>query len=262
MHRTYQSMDKKVIDINCDMGESTHLWNYSLEQDLQLLNYVSSINLACGAHAGDPIVASTIIESAYHKNLAIGAHPSLFDRENFGRSNSAPAPNQLFQELIFQIAGLKALVNWSGAILHHVKPHGALYNMAANDKILAGVVIDAVKEAAPEAQLYCLSGSGMATWAKDAGILVRSECFSDRTYQIDGTLTSRKSPNALIENKEEMLKQVIRMASNGTIICTDGSQIELSVDTICIHGDGKFALEYAKAIKQELTQHGIAIQWN
>lgn len=255
-------MDKKIIDINCDMGESTHLWNYSLEQDLQLLNYVSSINLACGAHAGDPIVASTIIESAYHKNLAIGAHPSFYDRENFGRSNAAPAPNQLFQELIFQIAGLKALVNWTGASLHHVKPHGALYNMAANDKILAGVIIDVVKEAAPEAQLYCLSGSGMAKWAKEAGIQVQSECFSDRTYQPNGSLTPRSSSNALIENKDEMLKQVIRMASNGTVICTDGSQIELSVDTICIHGDGKFALEYAKSIKQELTQHGIAIQWN
>jgi 5-oxoprolinase (ATP-hydrolysing) subunit A len=246
------------IDINCDMGESTTLWRYAIENDLALLQYVSSINIACGAHAGDAATAQNLINAAAQKSTAIGAHPSYTDTENFGRTNQSLQPAEVYQLVLNQINYLQAIATRCNAIVAHVKPHGALYNMAAKDYLLAHAIAQAVKDSGIQ-KLYGLSGSQLIKAADEIGLHAVSEIFADRTYQPDSSLTPRNAPNALIEEEGNALQQVLQMIQQHRVTAANGTVVAIKADTICIHSDGKYALQFAKMLHQTLQQQQVII---
>ncbi|SJN54338.1 LamB/YcsF family protein [Vibrio ruber DSM 16370] len=243
------------IDLNCDMGESFGV--YSLGNDVALMDYVSSVNIACGFHAGDPGVMRETVRHALEKSLAIGAHPGLPDLAGFGRRTMAISPREAYDMVVYQIGALYGFVRAAGGHLHHVKPHGALYNMAAQDTSLAAAIAQAVKDVDPTLILYGLSGSTLILAGEAEGLRVANEVFADRTYQSDGTLTPRSQPDALIHHDDEALNQVLDMVSQGKVQATDGQWIDIQADTICIHGDGAHALEFAVKIHQTLQQSAV-----
>ncbi len=248
-----------AIDINCDMGESTSLWPYHIDNDVALLPYLSSINIACGAHAGDIRTMHALAIAASGKKVSIGAHPGFEDKENFGRTNMNLSFGAIYDLIINQLNKLGSVLKTIGIQLHHVKPHGALYNMAAKDEAIANVICMAIKEYNAALILYGLSGSKLISCANTAGLKTCSEVFADRTYQEDGSLTPRSEPNAMIKDDEQSLQQVLQMA-NGTVTCTTGKIIKVLADTICIHSDGKHALAFAQKIHQALKQENIEIR--
>lgn len=247
-------------DINCDMGESSALWNYSIEKDIALLEYISSMNLACGFHAGDAGTMEKLITAALDKKVAIGAHPSFPDREHFGRTNMTMPGEELYAVVTYQLGALRALLQVKGARMHHVKPHGALYNMAAGDRGMADIVCKAIHDADPSLVLYGLSGSALIAAAHGAGLQSCSEVFADRTYQDNGSLTPRTQPNALIAHEPDALQQVLQMVQQQTVRSVSGREIPIAAETICIHGDGPHALAFAKNIYMALKQKGIEIR--
>ena len=246
------------VDLNCDMGESFGAWQMGL--DAELMDYVSSVNVACGFHAGDASVIRKTVETAIVKNVRIGAHPSFPDLQGFGRRAMKMSPAEIFDIVLYQVAALKGICEASGGKLHHVKPHGALYNQAATDKILAEAIATAVKSIDGNLILYGLSNSFLISEAKRIGLKTASEVFADRTYQPDGILTPRSQPNALIETVEKSCEQVLEMITAQIVTATNGEKISIRVDTICIHGDGAHALEFARAINRTLGEKGIRIK--
>lgn len=248
------------IDLNCDMGESTGLHPYSLEKDLAIMEQVSSVNLACGFHAGDAHTMHHLVEAALARNVAIGAHPAFPDRENFGRSNMHLSPGQVYDIILYQIGSLQAFLQVYHARLHHIKAHGALYNMAAADPSLAGAICNAVRDYDPALMVYGLSGSELIRAAEEKGLQAISETFADRTYQDDGSLTPRTQPGALIEEAGQSLQQVLQMVQEGIVSTLSGKTISIRAQTICIHGDGPHALPFAALIRKTLQQHHVAIQ--
>jgi 5-oxoprolinase (ATP-hydrolysing) subunit A len=249
----------QTIDINCDMGESTHLWPWHIDNDLALLPYTSSINIACGMHAGDPYTMHKLVEEALYKNIAVGAHPGFADRDNFGRSNQSLSPVKLYDLLLYQLGALDAFLHISGTRLHHVKPHGALYNMAASDDAMAYAVCKAVKEYDPALLLYGLSGSALIKAAHEFDLPSCNEVFADRSYQQDGSLTPRNAANALIQDEARSLQQVLQMAISGTVTTLNGTAIPVQAGTVCIHSDGEHALAFAKNMHTALIAQGISI---
>src|SRR5574343_1233823 len=254
-------MDKRRIDINCDMGESSPLRpDYTQDQDMALMEFVSSINLACGFHAGDPRTMHLLTEVALEKGVAIGAHPSFPDREHFGRKKMAWSPEWLYDQIIYQLRALDAFLSIRGTRLQHVKTHGALYNMAATDKTMAQVLVKAVADYDDRLILVGLSGSDMIQAAKERGLRYANEVFADRTYQTNGTLTSRELPDALLNTTEESINQVMDICLNQQVRTTDNKLIPLQADTVCIHSDGSSALQMASGIYQALQMAGITIR--
>jgi UPF0271 protein len=249
------------IDLNCDMGESTTLWDYHIEKDTELLKYVSSINIACGYHAGDIHTMKLLIEAAIEKNIAIGAHPSFPDMENFGRTNMHLSRERIYEIIREQIIMINDVLTKYKKNIHHVKPHGALYNMAAKDINIATSICEAIKDIDKEIILYGLSGSELMNAAKNVGLKTCSEVFADRTYQEDGSLTPRTAHNALIEDVNKAMAQVLQMAKEKTVDTISGKKININAETVCIHGDGKHALTFANAIKKLLTENGITISY-
>jgi UPF0271 protein len=248
------------IDLNCDMGESTNLWPHSIEKDFELIKYISSINIACGYHAGDKDTMILLAEAAIKNNVAIGAHPSFPDKENFGRTNMDLPPQRIYEIVSDQISLLNGIVKAQGGRLHHVKPHGALYNMAAKDRLIADTICKAVKDFDSEIVLYGLCGSELIKAADETSLTSCSEVFADRTYQDDGNLTSRTSPNALIDDADQSAKRVLQMINNDSVVTYSGKIISIKAETICIHGDGSRAIEFAKKIHHALLQNGIFIK--
>lgn len=248
-----------MADLNCDMGESTTLWSYSLDKDLALLDQVSSVNLACGYHAGDPTTLHQLVEAALKKGVAIGAHPSYPDREHFGRQSMVFPPGKIYDLIIYQIGALDGFLKIHGAKLHHVKPHGALYNDAAVDPVIAKSIADAVRDYDPSLILYGLSGSELIRAAHANGLSSGSEVFADRTYQSNGTLTPRSQSNAMIANDAAAGQQVLRMVKEGQVLATDGVSLPILAETICIHGDGFQALQFAITIRQLLNENHIQV---
>jgi UPF0271 protein len=248
------------IDLNCDMGESTALWQYNMEKDIALLQYISSMNLACGFHAGDAHTMHELVDEALLAEVAIGAHPGFPDKENFGRTNMQLPPVKLYDIIIYQIGALDAFLKIQGARLHHVKPHGALYNMAAKDAVMANTICKAIKEYDAGLILYGLSGTELVQAASAIGLKSYSEVFADRTYQDDGSLTARTEPDAMIENAQQSLQQVIQMVQQGTVTSVAGRQVKITAETICIHGDAVHALDFAKTIHAALKQDHIEIK--
>ncbi|MDM5296958.1 5-oxoprolinase subunit PxpA [Bacillus pumilus] len=246
------------IDINCDLGES--FGQYTIGADEHILEYVTSANIACGFHAGDPTVMRKTVRMAMDKGVQIGAHPGLQDLVGFGRRPMAISSEEAYDLVIYQIGALSAFLKAEGGTMQHVKPHGALYNMAAKNTELSESIAKAVYDVDPNLVLYGLSGSELALAGEKIGLQVAHEVFSDRTYQHDGTLTSRREPHALIEKDERAVQQVIRLVKEGKVQTIQGEDIQLKADTVCIHGDGSHALQFAKTITSKLKEAKIHIQ--
>ena len=242
------------------MGESTHLWPYDIEKDRLLLSYVSSINLACGYHAGDERTMHELAAAAITAGVAIGAHPGFADRDNFGRTNMSLPPEAIYDLVIYQLGALDAFLKVMHTRLHHVKPHGALYNMAAKDKGMAEAICKAVRDYDPQLILYGLSGSKLIEAANATGLTTYSEVFADRTYQDDGHLTPRTHEQALIEDTQQSLQQVLQMVTQRTVTSVSGKEVPIVADTVCVHGDGARAVDVAREIKEELYRNGIEVR--
>jgi UPF0271 protein len=236
-----------MIDLNCDMGEG-------IGHDAAIMPYISSANIACGFHAGSGDLIRRTIELAQHHGVRIGAHPSFRDKEHFGRKEFHLSADKVYALVIEQLIRIDLIAKEKNAVLHHVKPHGALYNMAARDPQLARTVAQAVKDFNEDLVLFGLSGSSLISEGRALGLTTASEVFADRTYLDDGSLTPRSQMHALIENVEDCLRQVLQIVQRGTITALSGKIIPIEADTICIHGDGRYAVGFARKIREALGE--------
>ena len=246
------------IDLNCDMGESAG--SNIIGNDSAIMPLVSSANIACGFHGGDPSVMHRTVKMALMHSVAIGAHPSFPDRDGFGRKEMNMTAGEIYDLVLYQVSALSGITRVCGGVLHHVKPHGALYNMAARELAYAVAITDAIANFNRSLILYGLSGSELIKAGKAAGLVTCSEAFADRTYQDDGSLTPRTKPNALITDTKTTVKQVIRMVKEKIVVSVSGKEVNIEADTICIHGDGAHALNFAKAVHEALVSEGILIK--
>jgi len=240
------------IDLNADLGEGC-------DNDEALLGLVSSANIACGWHAGDARTMRQCVRWALDKGVAIGAHPSFPDRENFGRSEMNLPPEDIVAGVLYQVGALAAIVKAEGGTLAHVKAHGALYNQAVKDPVLADALCEAVRRFDPGLRFFGLAGSGMIGAAERAGLKPVEEVFADRGYQPDGSLVPRSRPGALIEDEDASLAQTLSLVRDHRVKAIDGSMVAVNAQTVCLHGDGAHALAFARRIRERLTAEGIAI---
>ncbi|MWC29019.1 LamB/YcsF family protein [Paenibacillus sp. MMS18-CY102] len=251
-------MPQQSVDLNADFGEG--FGSYTFGQDEALLPYITSANIACGFHAGDPHTMRNAVNSCIEAGVAIGAHPGLPDRMGFGRREMAITPQEAYDFVLYQTGALEAFVRSKGGRLRHIKPHGALYHMANQQAEIAHAIARAVRDMDPQLLLYAQSGSLLLEAAKSAGLRTVSEVFADRTYQSDGNLTPRSKPNAVLTTTDDALRQAIRMVTQGTVQATDGREAAIVAHTICLHGDGPHAAQWAAAIRQGLEAESIRIQ--
>ena len=228
--------------------------------DERIMPFISSASIACGYHAGDKHTMEQTVDLCIKHNVAIGAHPSFKDKENFGRIEMNLSVEETYAIVSKQVNDLLTIVKEKNTTLHHVKPHGALYNMSAKDSLLAASIAKAVKDSDGSLILYGLAGSYSLTEAKKIGLTTASEVFADRTYQDDGSLTPRKQANALIEDTRKSIGQVLQMIKGKNVIALSGKNVFINAETICIHGDGKHAVEFAKTIYDKLKQERIVIK--
>jgi UPF0271 protein len=240
------------------MGESYGAWEMGADE--LIMPYVSSANIACGFHAGDSETIANTIQLAIKHGVAIGAHPSFPDLQGFGRREMTFTPEEIHNIVAYQIAAVKGMCKAFQARLYHVKPHGALYNMAAREKSYAEAIAGAVRSIDDSLILFGLSGSFLISEGQRAGLRTASEVFADRTYQSDGSLTPRTADNALITNTKDALAQVLAMVEKGTVESIDNKTVGLEAETVCIHGDGKNALEFAIAINNGLREADVEIR--
>jgi len=247
----------KKIDLNCDMGES--FGHYKIGLDDEVIKYVTSANIGCGFHGGDPLVMRKTVKIARENGVGIGAHPGFPDLMGFGRRKMDVTPEEIKNYVLYQIGSLYAFAKAEGEKLQHVKPHGALYNTIANDEKLSRAVMEGIAEFDKELIVLGLASSKVINIAEETGLKVASEAFADRAYNPDGTLVSRRLPNAVITNPQEVLSRVIRMAKEEKIECINGEIIERKIDTICVHGDSPGAVELVKVIRQGLEKEGIPV---
>jgi UPF0271 protein len=247
-----------IVDLNCDMGES--FGTYKMGNDEEILDFVTSANIACGFHAGDPSTMRKTVKLALEKGVGIGAHPGFQDLTGFGRRNVHVTPREAYEIVLYQIGALYGFVKAEGAEMQHVKPHGALFNMAATDAALAEAIAEAVYAINPQLILFGLSGSEIVKAGEKIGLRTANEVFSDRTYQTNGTLTNRKEANALITDTDTAIQQVVRMVKEGIVTSTLGTEVPIQADTVCIHGDGIHALDFARRISETLKTSGIGVR--
>ena len=236
-----------LCDINCDLGEG-------IGNDEAIMPFISSANIACGFHAGNAITMDQTISLAKRHGVAIGAHPSFYDRENFGRTEMQLPITEIYNLVQKQIQLLRTVAAKHEMLLKHVKPHGALYNMSAKNATIAQAIAQAVKEDDPNLVIFGLSGSHSVKEALRLGLKTCSEVFADRTYQDDGSLTPRSQPNALIHNTEQAVAQTLQMIQQKTVNSVSGKAIPIIAETICIHGDNNEAVAFAKAINEALRK--------
>jgi UPF0271 protein len=245
------------MDLNCDMGEVPEATADGTQE--ALMHSITSVNIACGGHAGDERTMKTTVEQALRWKLAIGAHPGYPDRENFGRLELKLAPQEIAASVFEQIRALAEVADRCGARLVHVKPHGALYNQAVRNHELAEAIAQGVARWSRDVVLVGLAGSSMLDVFQEAGFAVAAEAFADRRYEPDGTLRPRKFEDALIRNPEEAAWQALGIAERGLVIASDGSEVSVDAQTLCIHGDTPGAPEIAAAVAQTLREAGIVI---
>lgn len=239
----------KNIDINCDLGEG-------MANDELIMPYITSANIACGYHAGDEQTMRQTVALCLKYGVSIGAHPSFPDRENFGRREMKLPLGEVYHLIINQIIALEKILLEAGAALRHVKPHGALYNMAAKDASLAAAIAQAVKDFNPNLVLFGLCNSHLIWEGEGIGLKTAREAFADRTYQEDGSLTPRSIPGSLIEDPDQAVAQVLEIVGEGRVATISGKKISIAADTICLHGDGANAVAIAKAIHEALAANG------
>ncbi len=245
------------VDLNSDLGES--FGAYTIGNDEDVLKYVSSANIACGMHAGDPFVMHKTVRLALKQGAAIGAHPGFMDLNGFGRRNMVMKPDEIYDLVVYQVGALAAFVKAEGGVMQHVKPHGALYNMAAKDEAMARAIAAAVYDVDPSLVMYGLAGSWLVKAAEEQGLKAASEVFADRTYQEDGSLTPRSQPGAMITDDDEAIAQVLGMVKRGVVRAVTGKEVPVAADTVCIHGDSSKALAFAQRIRQALAAEDIQV---
>ncbi|OZM58303.1 lactam utilization protein LamB [Lottiidibacillus patelloidae] len=247
----------KQIDINCDYGESYGSFRGFVSDDI--LKYISSVNIACGFHAGDFRTMEQSVKQAMQHNVKIGAHPGFPDLQGFGRRFMQMTPKEVYQIVVYQIGALSAFVKAEGGRLNHVKPHGALYNLAAKDLSIALAIAEAVYKTDNSLTLYGLAKSELITAGKEVGLAVAEEAFADRTYQADGSLTPRTEKNAIVTSIDEAIDQVVHCIKHDEMRSVCGNTIKLAADTYCIHGDTNTALSLAKQLTYTLKKENIIV---
>lgn len=245
---------KRLIDINCDMGESFGI--YKLGNDEEVINFVSSVNIACGFHGGDPGVIKKTVLEAGKRSINLGAHPSFPDLQGFGRRRMDISDEDLLDSLIYQIGAVKTFAEAFGFSLNHVKPHGALYNLAAKDIKTSRTIIDAIILIDEQLILIAPHKSELYLAAQKKGVNVMREFFADRNYNSDGTLVSRNNPDALIHDADFACNRVIDVLDTGKVHALDGATIPMELDTICVHGDNREAVTFAKKLRDTLAATG------
>ncbi|MGE7690084.1 LamB/YcsF family protein [Lysinibacillus sp. NPDC097214] len=246
------------VDVNCDLGES--FGRYRLGEQEEILKYVTSANIACGFHAGDPTVMRETVKLAIANGVKIGAHPGLPDLNGFGRREMNITSQEAYDMVIYQVGALQGFLTIYNETMQHVKPHGALYNMAAKNPAIAEAIAQAIYDISPSLVLFGLSGSELTKAGEKVGLQTAHEVFADRTYQEDGSLTSRKQPDALITDKEQAVNQVVRMVKEGIVLSQQQIDVPLQANTICIHGDGEHAVEFAQYIHSRLAEHQVSVR--
>lgn len=250
-------MPHRCVDLNCDLGES--FGAYTLGHDERVMPHISSANIACGFHAGDPTVMRETVRLCAKHGVAVGAHPGFPDLVGFGRRNLDASPQEVDDMVLYQVGALASVARAEGVRLQHVKPHGALYNMAAADRRLADAVARAVVAVDPALRLVGRSGSCVVDAGRALGLEVVSEGFADRAYDAQGQLVSRSRAGAVIDEPGAVVARALSLATEGVVLATTGERVAVQVDTICVHGDTPGAAELAGAINQALREAGVEI---
>lgn len=245
------------VDLNCDLGES--FGNYKCGLDEEVIQYISSANVACGFHASDPLVMAKTVAMAKERGVCVGAHPGYPDLVGFGRRNMNISPKEVKAMVQYQIGALMAFCRANGLTMQHVKPHGAMYNMAGKDEVLAAAICEGIYEVDSGLVLLGLSGSKMLWAAEKTGLKSAKEVFADRAYEEDGSLVARTKEGAMVTDEETAIKRVLSMVKYGKVTAVTGKEIAVEADSICVHGDGKKAVEFVKKISERLKEEGVAI---
>ncbi len=246
------------IDLNCDMGESFGVYRLGLDEEV--LPLVSSANVACGFHASDPGTMRRTVRLAKRHGVAVGAHPSYPDRVGFGRRPMAATPQEIRDDVVYQVGALSGFCRAEGVALRHVKAHGALYNAAARDPAVADAIADAVRSVDPGLVLVCLSRSEMVAAARRAGLRWAEEAFADRAYAADGTLVPRSVQGSVLHDPQRVAERAARMVKERAVLSLDGKPVPVEARTLCVHGDTPGAVEIIRAIRAKLGDVGIAIR--
>lgn len=245
------------VDLNSDLGES--FGNYTIGSDDKIIPLVTSANVACGYHASDPMVMSKTIAMAKEAGICVGAHPGFPDLMGFGRRNMAVSPAEAKAYTLYQLGALSAFCKANGVTMQHVKPHGALYNMAAKDYELSKAICEAIAEFDDDLIVLALSGGELAHATKDTGLRTALEVFADRAYEEDGSLVNRRKEGAMITDEKEAIRRVVRMVKEKKVTAITGKDIDITADSICVHGDGAKALAFVEQIRETLTKEGVTI---
>lgn len=245
-------MTEKTIDLNVDIGEG-------FGHDRELLDYATSVNVACGWHAGDPLTMRRVTTEAIRRGVQIGAHPSFPDRENFGRAVMSLPPDEVYASVQYQVGALAAVVAGLSGRVTHVKPHGALYNQAEEDDHLARAIVHAVRDMDPDLAIFGLAGGQLVRIAREEGLVAIEEGFVDRAYTPAGKLVPRSQPNALVAHDGEAREQAVSMARDRRVRASDGSWVAIGPQTLCLHGDGSHAVNFASQVRAALTSAGVAV---
>ena len=243
------------IDLNCDMGESFGMYKMGLDEEV--IKHISSANVACGFHAGDPMWMRHTVRLAEEHGVAVGAHPSFPDLNGFGRRNMSVEPEEVKNDVIYQIGALSAFT--AGGKLQHVKPHGAMYNQAVSDEALARAICEAVLEVDEDMVLLVLAGSPWERTAADMGVRVAREIFADRAMNPDGSLVSRSREGSVIHDVEEVVERSLRMVTESRAVAITGEEMEVEAESLCLHGDTPGAVEMAKTLERQLRASGVDI---
>ncbi len=247
-----------TVDLNSDLGES--FGAYKMGRDGDIIPLVSSANVACGFHAGDPTIMAKTAQLCKESGVAIGAHPGYDDLQGFGRRNMNVSPEDVKNLIIYQVGALDAFCKSAGITLQHVKPHGALYNMAAKDAALSKAICEGIYSYNSSLILLGLAGSEMLRQAKAVGLPYAAEVFADRAYEDDGTLVARTKPGAMIKNEDEAVRRVVQMIKTHSVKSINGNDIEICPDSVCVHGDSEKALMFVQKIRSALEKEDIAIR--
>ena len=245
------------IDLNCDLGES--FGNYQCGMDAEVIPYITSANVACGFHASDPVVMMRTVAMAKKYHVGVGAHPGFPDLQGFGRRNMTMQPEEIKAMIIYQIGALSAFCQAEGTMLRHVKPHGALYNMAGKNMEMAMAICEGIAEVDPDLKVLAQAGSCLETAAGKCGLSFAKEIFADRAYEEDGSLVARSKPGAMITDEDEAVRRVISMVKDGKVTAITGKEIAVQADSVCVHGDGPKAVAFVKKIRAALEAAGIEV---
>jgi 5-oxoprolinase (ATP-hydrolysing) subunit A len=246
------------VDLNCDMGES--FGAYRIGADESVFPYITSANVACGFHGGDPTGMRATLSRARELGVSVGAHPGLPDLIGFGRRSMDVTPDEVYDMMVYQIGALLGFARVTGVEMRHVKAHGALYNMAAGKRELAAAIARAVRDVDRSLILFGLPGSCLISEGEAAGLTTAGEAFADRNYMSDGTLVSRRRPDAQVHDADEAVRRAVRMVRDGKVIAVDGTELTMKVDTICIHGDGPHAAEFAHRLRAGFEAAGVGVK--